>query len=129
MYFRFTNDQSPLPTNGPNSHPAAPQAIVEIPRTTIGSNPITCAPSDSISWVDRYCTPKTVVTTEVTADDATEYLRRVARSLKNEFQSNLASFIGGAEEVEFARTVVRSTHEAGIELFCGRKLVWRSIEG
>lgn len=51
---RFTNDQTPLPTNGPNSHPPAPQAIVAMPRTTKGSNPITCAPSDSISWVERY---------------------------------------------------------------------------
>ena len=69
---RFTNPQTPLPTNGPTSQPAAPHAAVAIPSTMNGSRPITWAPSDSRSCVERNCTPTTVLAREVATDEASE---------------------------------------------------------
>ena len=115
---RFTTDQAAFPTKGPSNQPAAPHAIVAIPSTTNGSRPITCAPIDSISCVERYCTPSTVVPADVTTDETTEYRRRAARSLKNVFQSSRTSPAAAGFElavVEFARSVT----SAGVLTACG----------
>ena len=96
------------PRSRPASQPTAPQAAVAKPKTTNGSNPITCAPRDSRSTVERTCTPRIVLKAEVMTEEAKEYLRREVRSLKKEFQSSAAS-VGGAdfaEAVEFARREV-----------------------
>lgn len=70
-----------------------------------------------MSVVARNCTPKPVVKSEVTIDDASEYRRRLARSLKNEFQSNGAL----AEEVEAGdeegEVVVADEAEDGAEKY------------
>ena len=99
------------------SQPAAPHAAVAIPKTTKGSKPITCAPMCSKSCVERTWTPMTVLAMDETIEEASEYLRREARSLKNEFQSSLeASCRDASEIVELARkeTVRWRVKEEGI---------------
>lgn len=74
-----------------------------------------------------------MVTADVTADDATEYRRRVARSLKNESQFSIPS-PGPApadddeeeEEVELVRNVIWGTDGATTGVAFGREHIWRT---
>lgn len=70
-----------------------------------------------------YCTPSTVVAAEVRIEDATEYRRRVARSLKNESQVSFESSDPALaeEEVELTRCVIRDTDGITVGLECGRE--------
>ena len=57
-----------------------------------------------------------VLTAELTIEEASEYRRREARSLKKESQSSLTSLAGA--EVDFARTAIGDGDTA---LACGRE--------
>lgn len=116
LYFLYTIPQMPFPSTGPRSHPTAPQAAVAKPKTMNGSKPITAAPRCSRSWVDRTWIPTEVLTRELAIEEAREYRRREARSLKKEFQSSLTSWLDGAE-VELAR---RAMGDGEAVLACGR---------
>lgn len=107
-----------LPKKGPASQPTAPQVAVANPRTTKGSKPITCAPRDSRSCSERICTPIIVLAIEAIIDEARVYLRRDARSLKNEFQSSLGTSARDAfAAVELRRkAVLRKMGDRHIEL-------------
>lgn len=65
-------------------------------------------------------------------DDASEYLRREARSLKNEFQSSFfaSSLPDTSDEVELARTeVFWRTGEREAVVACGRGAAFNAVAG
>lgn len=67
--------------------------------------------------MDRTCTPTVVDANEVAIDEAREYRRREARSLKKESQSSLTDPVAGAE-VDCMREP--SWYGEAVAVICGR---------